>query len=60
MKDYEGLCNQNSEVLLESLPLSRGEGLKNSYQGLQSNNKKYLDDVTKQMKEMKPALKKGI
>ena len=28
MKDYEGLCNQKSEVLLESLPLSRGEGLK--------------------------------
>ena len=29
MKAYEGLCNQKSEVLLESLPLSRGEGLKN-------------------------------
>ena len=28
MKRYEGLCNQKSEVLLESLPLSRGEGLK--------------------------------
>ena len=29
MKDYEGLCNQKSEVLLESLPLSRGWGTKN-------------------------------
>ena len=28
MKDYEGLCNQKSEVLLESLPLRRGSGLK--------------------------------
>ncbi len=28
MKLYEGLCNQKSEVLLESLPLSRGSGLK--------------------------------
>ena len=27
MQDYEGLCNQKSEVLLESLPLSRGSGL---------------------------------
>ena len=28
MKDYEGLCNQKSEVLLESLPKVWGEGLK--------------------------------
>ena len=31
MKRYEGLCNQKFEVLLESLPLRRGSGLKTSH-----------------------------